>query len=259
MNKKAISAVEVSQLTVNYDLTPVLWDINFSIPQGVLVGIIGPNGAGKSTLLKAMLNMVPTLSGKVLFAGASYRKSKGKIAYVPQRSAVDWDFPITVLEVVMMGLYAKKGLFSFINRKDKKAALEVLEKVGMESYAHRQIAQLSGGQQQRVFLARAILQDAEVYFMDEPFAGVDLSTEQSIMLLLQELKSRGKTLLIVHHDLDSVPSYFDWLVMLNISLLSSGSIDTVFNQENINRTFGQGAFLIDEAAKLSLKRQFGIK
>jgi manganese/zinc/iron transport system ATP- binding protein len=252
-------ALCVKQLTVNYDKVPVLWDIHFSIPCGNIVGVIGPNGAGKSTLLKAILHMIDPLSGKVEFFGQTFKRARKRIAYVPQRSSIDWDFPITVIEVVMMGLYAKLGLFSWCGSKEKQSAMDALEMVGMASFADRQISQLSGGQQQRVFLARALLQDADLYFMDEPFAGVDMATEQSIMQLLRKLKAEGKTLFIVHHDLNTVRSYFDWVIMLNTSLVAYGPVSEVCTEEALGKTYGKGSFVLDEAVKLSLRRTSGLK
>ena len=252
-------ALFVKQLTVNYDKVPVLWDINFSIPSGNIVGVIGPNGAGKSTLLKAILQMIDPLSGKVEFFGLPFKKARSKIAYVPQRSSIDWDFPITAIEVVMMGLYARLWLFSWISAKEKKQALDALELVGMTSFAHRQISQLSGGQQQRIFIARALLQDADIYFMDEPFAGVDISTEQSIMQLLRQLKGKGKTLFVVHHDLNTVKSYFDWVIMLNTSLVACGPVGEVCTDKALGEAYGKGSFVLDEAARLSLRRTSGLK
>lgn len=252
-------ALLVKQLTVNYDKVPVLWDIHFSIPAGNTVGVIGPNGAGKSTLLKAILQMIDPLSGKVEFFGLPFKKARARIAYVPQRSSVDWDFPITALEVVMMGLYGRLGLFAWCGSKEKKEALNALEMVGMSSFADRQISQLSGGQQQRVFIARALLQDADLYFMDEPFAGVDMATEQSIMQLLRDLKAKGKTLFIVHHDLNTVESYFDWVIMLNTSLVACGPVKEVWTDSALSETYGRGSFVLDEAVKLSLRRTSGFK
>jgi manganese/zinc/iron transport system ATP- binding protein len=252
-------ALVVRQLSVSYDKVPVLWDINLSVPTGQIVGVIGPNGAGKSTLLKSILNMIDPLSGTVEILGMPFKKVRNQIAYVPQRSSVDWDFPITVLEVVLMGLYAKKGMFSWCSSKDKKAAYEALDKVGMTSYADRQISQLSGGQQQRVFIARALLQDAQIYFMDEPFAGVDVSTEQAIVQLMRQLKCDGKTLFIVHHDLNTVQSYFDWVVMLKTSLIASGPTVDVFTEQALFDAYGRESVVLDETLKLSLKRASGLK
>ncbi|MBM3207402.1 MAG: metal ABC transporter ATP-binding protein [Chlamydiae bacterium] len=239
-------ALSVHHLSVYYDDTPVLWDINFEVPVGNIVGIIGPNGAGKSTLIKSILQMTDCLSGKISFLGTTLKRKRKKIAYVPQRSTVDWDFPISVLEVVLMGLYPQKNFFSWIGDQDKKKAYQVLESVGMRSFADRQISQLSGGQQQRVFLARALLQDADIYFMDEPFAGVDIATEHSLMLTIKGLKEKKKTLFIVHHDLNTVRSYFDWVVLLNKGLIGCGPIEEVFTEENITRAYGkEGKTLFD--------------
>ncbi|MES2344507.1 MAG: metal ABC transporter ATP-binding protein [Chlamydiota bacterium] len=257
MNEKY--AVEVEQLTVNYDQTPVLWDVCFAVPQGKLVGIIGPNGAGKSTLLKAMLGIVKPLSGKVSFFSESLKKMFKKIAYVPQRSSVDWDFPITVLDLVLMGRYGKLGIFKWPRAADKEAARNALNLVGMLSFADRQIGQLSGGQQQRIFIARALLQDADIYLMDEPFAGVDMATEQAIISLLDQLKMQGKTLFVVHHDLNSVDRYFDWVILLNTGLVATGPVSEVFHAENIERAYGKSAQLLDEAAKLSQSKTMRFK
>ena len=232
-------ALKVDQLSVNYDKTPVLWDVSFIIPKGKLVGIIGPNGAGKSTLLKATLNLVKPISGTVEFFGHFLREMRKKVAYVPQRTSVDWDFPITVLDVVLMGRYGQLGLFKWPKTVDKTEARIALDKVGMLPFEHRQISQLSGGQQQRVFIARALLQDADIYMMDEPFAGVDIATEQAIVVLMEQLKHQGKTLFVVHHDLNTVEKYFDWIIMLNTCLVACGPVGEMFNSETVMRTYGR--------------------
>ncbi len=252
-------AIHIEQLTVNYDKTSVLWDIYCTIPCGKLVGIIGPNGAGKSTLLKAILGMTETLSGKVEFFGAPLKRVRKRVAYVPQRNSVDWDFPITAFEVVLMGRYGKLGWFKWPKVADKQAAMQALEMVGMAGFAKRQISQLSGGQQQRIFIARALLQDADLYLMDEPFAGVDMATEKAIITLMDQLKTQGKTLLVVHHDLTTVAAYFDWLILLNTCLIASGPVSEVFHQENILRTYGKGGALLDEATKLTQNKTSGRK
>ena len=252
-------AIKVEQLSVNYDKTPVLWDVHFEIPEGKLVGIVGPNGAGKSTLLKALLEMTRPLSGHIEFFGVPYKKARHRIAYVPQRSSVDWDFPITAFEVVLMGRYGKLGLFKWPKVADKEAARHALDLVGMLPFADRQISQLSGGQQQRLFIARALLQDADLYLMDEPFAGVDMATEKAIISLMDNLKVQGKTLLVVHHDLTTVDTYFDWVIMLNTCLIASGPVSDVFHSENILRTYGRTSGLLDEAAKLVQNKTSGIK
>jgi manganese/zinc/iron transport system ATP- binding protein len=257
-----MSVLDVEELTVNYDKTPVLWDISFSIPKGKLVGILGPNGAGKSTLLKTCLGLIRPVTGKAVFlqqSKQSWKKIRSKIAYVPQRSSVDWDFPITVFDVVLMGRYGKLGFFKRPRAADKAAARQVLEKVGLTPFADRQISQLSGGQQQRLFIARALLQEAEIFLMDEPFAGVDIATEKSLILLFEQLKAEGKTLLVVHHDLNSVQNYFDWVIMLNTCLVACGPIEQAFTPDNILRTYGKSNALLDEAIKRVQHRSSGLK
>lgn len=251
-------AVTVENLSVHYDKTPVLWEINFTIPPGQLVGIIGPNGAGKSSLLKALLGVIKPLSGSVSYFGAPLKQSKKKIAYVPQRTSVDWNFPINVLDVVLMGRFGKLGLFKWVKKADREAAKETLERVGMLPFADRQISELSGGQQQRIFLARALLQDADIYFMDEPFAGIDMATEKALVALMSSLKSEGKTLFIVHHDLTTVKSYFDWVLLLNSCLIDCGPVEEVFHEENLKRTFGSSSYLLTEAKKLAKSKTTGI-
>ncbi|MDF3128077.1 ABC transporter ATP-binding protein [Kiritimatiellaeota bacterium B1221] len=228
----------IDDLTVAYNEKPVLWDIDLDIPEGKLVGIVGPNGAGKSTLIKACLDLVPRASGRVMVYGESYKKQRGKVGYVPQRESVDWDFPVSALDVVAMGTYGKIGWCKPVGRKYKKLAMESLDRVGLADFAHRQISQLSGGQQQRVFLARALAQDAQLYFMDEPFAAVDAATERAIVTLLHELKDQGKTCLVVHHDLATVNEYFDWVILLNMRVVKAGPTDEVFTAEYLKSTYG---------------------
>ena len=239
----------VHDLTVAYHRKPVLWDVELNIPKGTLAGIVGPNGAGKSTLLKACLDLIPKTSGEALVYGKPYEHQRDLIAYVPQRESVDWDFPISALDVVTMGTYQKLGWFKRITRSQKQQALEALEKVGISHLAKRQISQLSGGQQQRVFLARALVQEAEIYFMDEPFAAVDAATEQAIIELLQELNSKGKTVLCVHHDLATVSRYFDYLVLLNMRVVASGPTSEAFTRENLQKTYGGKLNLLDDVAQ----------
>jgi len=239
----------VRDLTVAYHRKPVVWDIDLSIPQGKLVCVVGPNGAGKSTLLKACLDLIPRSSGEVLIYGESYTKARQRVGYVPQRESVDWDFPVSALDVVAMGTYGTLGWFSRVNKRSKALAMQALERVGLEDYAHRQISQLSGGQQQRTFLARALVQDADIYFMDEPFAAVDAATERAIVELLKELQARGKTCLVVHHDLATVPQYFDWTVLLNMRVVANGPTDEVFTPENLRKTYGGKLSLFTEAAE----------
>lgn len=244
----------VRNLTVAYHRKPVLQEVSFSVPEGKLIGIIGPNGAGKSTLLKAILRLVPAASGEVLIYGKPYKAQRKLIGYVPQRGSVDWDFPTNALDVVLMGRYGRIGWIKRPGKEDVKLALSCLEKVGMENYAHRQINQLSGGQQQRVFLARALAQDATIYFMDEPFAGVDAATEKAIISLLNELKAQGKTVLVVHHDLHTVQEYFDWVLLLNMRVIGHGPTDEVFTVENLQKTYGGRLTFLDQG-KLLVKHE----
>ncbi len=232
------NAIEVEDLTVAYGEKPVLWDVDLTVPTGVLMAIVGPNGAGKTTLIKAILNLVKTAAGQVLIHGKPYYKQRRLMAYVPQRGSVDWDFPTNVKDVVMMGRYGALGWMRRPGRNELEMALAALEKVGMAGFADRQISQLSGGQQQRVFLARALVQDAQVYLMDEPFQGVDATTERAIVALLQDLRVAGKTVVVVHHDLQTVPEYFDWTTLLNVRLIASGPVADVFNDENLRLTYG---------------------
>ncbi len=231
-------ALHIEDLTVSYEYRPVLWDIDLDIPPGVLGAVVGPNGAGKSTLIKAILGMVPVAAGHIYVFGRPHHRQLSRIGYVPQRTSVDWDFPTTALDVVMMGLYGKLGWIRRPGKAERQKALEALEHVGMAPYAHRQISQLSGGQQQRVFLARALVQDADLYLMDEPMAGVDATTERHIIGLLKELRSRGKTVLVVHHDLQTVSQYFDWLVLLNVRIIAQGPMHEVYTLDNLRHTYG---------------------
>ncbi len=238
LENNIINAIEISSLTVAYDTKPVLWDINLEIPSGNLVAILGPNGAGKSTLIKSMMNLVKPVIGSVEFPTLELNnKINNKIAYVPQSGSVDWDFPASVLDVVLMGRYGHLGLFKRPKQQDKAMALEMLKAVGMEEYSNRQINKLSGGQQQRVFIARALIQQAEIYFLDEPFKGVDTQTEKIIIKLLKELRDKGKTVVVVHHDLQTVEEYFDWATLINVGVIANGRIKEVFNKENLDNTY----------------------
>jgi ABC-type Mn/Zn transport systems, ATPase component len=238
----------VRDLTVAYHRKPVIWDIELAIPEGKLVAIVGPNGAGKSTLLKACLDLIPRTSGEVSIYGTPYQKARKRVGYVPQRESVDWDFPVSALDVVAMGTYGNLGWFRRVNKRSKALAMQALERVGLGDYADRQISQLSGGQQQRTFLARALVQDADIYFMDEPFAAVDAATERAIVDLLKELQKRGKTVLVVHHDLATVPQYFDWTILLNMRVVASGPTADVFNDNNLRKTYGGKLTLLSQAA-----------
>ncbi|GAB1455368.1 MAG: metal ABC transporter ATP-binding protein [Spirochaetia bacterium] len=230
--------IEVEDLTVAYDDKPVLWDIDLRVPPAILMGIVGPNGAGKTTLLKAMLGLLKPTAGDIRAFGKPIDEVRRQIGYVPQRSAVDWDFPTTVLDVVLMGSYGALGWIRRPGKKQVYEAMEALEKVSMTDFANRQISRLSGGQQQRVFLARALLQNSDIYLMDEPFQGVDATTERAIIYLLKDLRAHGKTVIAVHHDLQTVPDYFDWVTLLNVRNIASGPVDDVFNQENLKAAFG---------------------
>lgn len=232
--------IKVEDLTVAYDLKPVLWDIDLVYPRGQLIAIVGPNGAGKSTLIKTMLNLLEPISGKTLFNGQLYKDVYRTIGYVPQRGSVDWDFPTTVFDVVLMGRYGHAGWFKRVSNKDKELATEALKKVDMLSFLDRQISELSGGQQQRVFLARALVQDADTYFMDEPFQGVDIKTERAIIAILKDLKEQGKTVIVVHHDLDTVPDYFDWVTFINMKIIANGPVPEIFTEENISKAYQTG-------------------
>lgn len=236
MDKKI--AIEINDLTVAYNNKPVLWDIDLKIPSGVLMAVVGPNGAGKSTLIKAVMGIVKPLAGSVKVFDKPIKKNLLEIAYIPQKGSVDWDFPTSVLDVVIMGTYGTLGWFKRPGLSQKKQALEALEKVGMLPYQDRQISQLSGGQQQRVFLARALVQNAAVYFMDEPFQGVDATTEKAIVLLLKELRDKGKTVVVVHHDLQTVAEYFDWVTFLNVKKIATGKVEHIFNDEHLTKTYG---------------------
>lgn len=232
------SPLSISGLTVSYGEKPVLFSVEFVTPPGSMVAIVGPNGAGKSTLVKAALGIVPRISGEVQAFGFPYKQARHRIAYVPQRASVDWDFPATVLDVVLMGLYREIGFLRFSNRKHRERAIECLDRVGMAALAHRQIGQLSGGQQQRVFLARALAQQADLYIMDEPFAGVDAATERAIVAVLKELNAAGKTIICVHHDLATVTDYFDHVLLINLRKIAAGPVATTFTAENLQATYG---------------------
>lgn len=231
-------AIEAADLTVAYNEKPVLWDVDLEVPEGVLMAIVGPNGAGKSTLMKTVLGLMTAAAGQVCIYGRPYAEQRHLVGYVPQRGSVDWDFPTDALDVVTMGLYRKLGWVRRPGRAERSLALEALAKVGMADLADRQISQLSGGQQQRVFLARALVQNARIYLMDEPFAGVDATTERAIVALLRELRRDGKTVVVVHHDLQTVPEYFDWVTLLNVRRIASGPVAQAFTEENLRRAYG---------------------
>ncbi len=230
--------IAIEDLTVAYREEPVLWDVDLEVPESTLMGIVGPNGAGKTTLIKTILGLIEPAAGQVRVYGRSYEEQRHLVAYVPQRGTVDWDFPTNALDVVMMGRYGHLGWLRRPGDNERQIALDALTEVGMEAYAHRQISQLSGGQQQRVFLARALAQDAQIYLMDEPFQGVDATTERAIVAVLQELQAAGRTVVAVHHHLETVPEYFDRALLLNVRAIASGPVEEVFTSENLRRTYG---------------------
>lgn len=250
-------SIDVKNLQVHYESQMVLWDITFSLPCGAFIGVVGPNGAGKSTLLKALLSLIKLSAGKVRFWGNPYEKVRKKITYIPQRTSVDWTFPISSFELVLMGRYGQMGFWKKTTPEDIKAAEDALSMVGMLEYRQRQINKLSGGQQQRLFLARSLMQNADLYLLDEPFAGVDASSEKTIMQILVKLRNSGKTIVVVHHDLHTIDQYFDHLIMLNTCLVAAGPLEEVFTKENMERTFGKNAALLIEASRLSQLKNTG--
>ncbi|TVR87296.1 MAG: metal ABC transporter ATP-binding protein [Spirochaetaceae bacterium] len=231
-------AIQISDLTVAYEETAVLWDIDVEVPVGTIMGIIGPNGSGKTTLIKSIMGIVEPSAGSVRVFGRPFREQRRRVGYVPQRTSVDWDFPTTVFDVVLMGTYGSLGWFRRPGAAERDAAHMALERVGMQDYLKRQISELSGGQQQRCFLARALVQEADIYLMDEPFQGVDARTEHAIVEILREMRSRGKTVIVVHHDLQTVERYFDLITMLNVRVVAQGPVAEVFTEENLRRTYG---------------------
>ena len=241
--------LELHDLTVAYHKKPVLWGIDLQVPRGKLIGVVGPNGAGKTTLIKAVMGLVPISSGWVKVFGQPFKKSLRRIGYVPQRESVDWDFPVNVMDVVLMGRYGHLGFIKRPTKRDREIARNCLEKVQMLPFANRQISNLSGGQQQRVFLARALAQDSDLYFMDEPFSGVDAATESAIITLLHELRARGKTMLVVHHDLPTAREYFDMLLLLNMRLVAFGPTNQVFTHELLQKTYGGRLTILSEVAE----------
>lgn len=245
----AMPILDVHDLTVAYHRKPVLWNVDWTLDAPALVGIVGPNGAGKSTLLKAILGLVPTASGYVRVLGQPVSRQRRHLGYVPQRESVDWDFPIHVLDATLMGTYGRLGWFRRPGARDRELAMACLEKVGLADLAQRQIGQLSGGQQQRTFLARALAQQADIYFMDEPMAGVDAATERVIFTLLKELRDSGKTVMVVHHDLRTVPQYFDRVLLLNMRLVAAGPTATTFHADNLRKTYGGRLDLLDGVAE----------
>jgi manganese/zinc/iron transport system ATP- binding protein len=230
--------LSVHGLTVSYGESPAIFSVDAEFEPASMTAIVGPNGAGKSTLLKAALGIVPRLSGTVRVFGQPLEQARHRIAYVPQRASVDWDFPARVIDVVMMGLYRELGLLHFAKKQHRDTALACLERVGMTDFAERQIGQLSGGQQQRVFIARALAQNADLYMLDEPLAGVDAATERAIIDVLKSLKAEGRTVICVHHDLATVADYFDHVLLINKTRIAEGPVATTFTAENLQSTYG---------------------
>lgn len=251
-------AIKVHQLTVNFENTLALWDLYFSVPPGQIMGVIGPNGAGKSTLLKALLGIVQPISGSILFFGKPLSQIKHQLAYVPQKITIDWNFPITVFDVVLMGRYRYLKGLKWYRKADKKAASYILKKLGLYELRSRQINELSGGQQQRLFIARALMQEAQIYLLDEPFSGVDKVSEGVIVKILQKLKDEGKTILVVHHELHTASQYFDSALLLNTSLVACGDVDQVLTPQLLSQAYGKREALFDEAWHLSKEKTTGI-
>lgn len=253
------TSIEVHNLSVAYNRTPVLWDIDFELPKGEIIGIVGPNGSGKSTLLKAIMGLISVSSGYAKIFGKELGQVRDRVAYIPQRESIDWNFPATVEDVVRMGRYKKGRLFSRLTQIDKQLSHEAIEKVNLTEFKNRQIAQLSGGQQQRVFIARALAQGADVYIMDEPFVGVDIATEQTILKLLFQMKEEGKTVVIVHHDLQTVSDYFDYLVLLNTRMIAHGPTKEVMTNENLQATYGGQLDLLSKLQHLIKDKDFPLR
>jgi len=252
-------ALETHNLTVSYDKQPVLWDIDFTIPEGKLVGIIGPNGSGKTTLLKAAMGILPADSGYSRVFEKPVDKVRERMSYVPQRQSVDWDFPATVMDVACMGRYRKGRLFGRLSRTDREIAINALERVDMLPLAKRQISELSGGQQQRVFIARSLAQQADLYLMDEPFVGIDAASEEAILNLLRSMRSEGKTVILVHHDLHTALQFFDWVVLLNTRLIGAGPIEEVLTEENLTKAYGGKLNLLSRIADLIGSKGYPIR
>ena len=247
--------LSVYDLTVAYHRKPVIWDVGFDLPAGQLIGVVGPNGAGKSTLLKAVMDLIPRASGRVRVFGDSYASNRHRVGYVPQRESVDWQFPVNALDVVTMGLYDEIGWCRPVRKKHRDRAMDALDRVGIADLAKRQISQLSGGQQQRTFLARALVQDADLYLMDEPFAAVDAATERAIVEILRDLKERKKTAVVIHHDLQTVPEYFDHVILLNMRIVSHGPVEDTFTSENLQKTYGGRLTLLDKVTEAMRRRE----
>ena len=251
--------IEAHNLTVLYGRKPAIWNVDFKLPEGQVIGIMGPNGSGKSTLLKAIMGVVNPTTGYTKVYDQELEKVRHKVSYVPQRQDIDWDFPASVWDVVSMGRFHVRGLFKRLTSEDHDIIQVSLEKVNMLGFAKRQISQLSGGQQQRVFLARALAQQGELFLMDEPFAGVDIATEEMIVNLLKDMKSKGKTLVIVHHDLHTAQSYFDHLVLMNTRLVACGKTSDVFTDQILTDTYGGKLTTISKISQELENKEFPIR
>lgn len=235
----SVPALSISHVSIAYHHEPIVFDLSVTIPSGVMAAVIGPNGAGKTTLIKSILGLVKPIAGTIQIYGKKLHSEKNMVAYVPQRAALDWDFPLTVIDVVVMGSYAKLGWFSRPSKKEYQEAMRAIETVGLSAYAHQPIGELSGGQQQRMLVARALVQNSDLYILDEPFAGVDMATEQLLQGLLKSLADQGKTIIVVHHDLHTVKQYFNWALLLNKTLVAAGPLDQSFTQHNVLSVFGR--------------------
>ena len=254
-----MTSIETHNLTVSYNRRPVLWNIDFKLPTANIIGIIGPNGSGKTTLLKAIMGLVNTSSGYVKLFDQPLDQVRERISYVPQRESVDWDFPASVMDIVLMGRYRRNNLMRSLSKADKDIAAEALEKVNMLQFSNRQISQLSGGQQQRVFIARSLAQGADLYIMDEPFVGVDAATEEAILLLLSDMKKQGKTVVVVHHDLQTAKAYFDWMVLLNTRLVAVGPKEDIFNEELLQEAYGGKLNVLSKVGELIKEKGFPMR
>ncbi len=251
------NSLEIDQLNVSFGKINILWDISLSLPKGKIIALMGPNGAGKTTLLKSILGLVKPISGNIRIYGKAKEEMISHISYIPQSSEIDWDFPITVMRFVLMGCYGRLGFFKRPKRKERHEALKNLQVVGLSEFAGRQIGQLSKGQQQRLFIARALMQDPKIFLLDEPFAGVDVTTERNMISLFKKFKDEGKTILLIHHDIYRAREYFDWIIFLNTNLIDYGKVSNVFNLKNISRTFGKDHVFFKEITKLSEEKTSG--
>ncbi len=259
MQRKMDETILIENYNVFYHEQPVVWNINASLPTQKLIGIVGPNGAGKSTLVKSMLGFIPSTSGNVLFLGKKLSEVQSKIAYIPQKSSVDWHFPITAIELVLMGCYRRLGFLKRPSPEEKNKALELLERLQMKEYATSQIGELSGGQQQRLFIARALMQEADIFFFDEPFTGIDLTTEHFLLDLFKQLVMQGKTIFVIHHDLSKIQQYFDWVIFLNTRLIASGPMPETFTMENLLKTYGSKEEILEKAITISKDKLSGLQ